>query len=240
MKWIVIAILLASVSANVLLWNTSQSLRKEKARLMVIEQEATLLRDQVAEVERLRTANQEVEKLRRDNQELARLRNEARQFREQAPEMEKLRNQTAELTRQLAEARQSLNTQQQSSKNQIAAVMADQASAQEKARSVQCINNLKQLALAARLFANDNNEAFPPDILAMAEAIANPKILVCPSDPLKVAVEDWQQFNPSQVSYQFLLPNASAAAEPNRILFQCLVHGNVAHADGSAQMAQKP
>lgn len=240
MKWIVIVMLLASVSANVLLWNRSQSLRKEKSRLMVIEQEANLLRDQVAEVEKLRTANQELEKLRRDNQELARLRNEARQFRDMAPEMEKLRNQTAELTRQLAETRQSLSTQQQSSKNQLAAAMADQASMQEKARSTQCINQLKQLALAARIFANENNETFPPDILAMAEEIANPRILVCPADPLKMPVEDWQQFNPSQVSYQFLLPNASAAAEPNRILFQCLVHGNVAHADGSAQIVQKP
>jgi hypothetical protein len=74
----------------------------------------------------------------------------------------------------------------------------------------------------------------------MHNELPSPKILVCPSDPGRIPVEDWQQFNPALVCYQYLLPNAPEAGDPARILAQCLIHGHVVLADGSAQKAPKP
>jgi prepilin-type processing-associated H-X9-DG protein len=36
------------------------------------------------------------------------------------------------------------------------------AKAKERAQTIQCVNNMKQLSLAVRLYSNDNNDRFPP------------------------------------------------------------------------------
>ena len=43
------------------------------------------------------------------------------------------------------------------------------AKAKSKAQSISCVNNLKQLGLAARIYANDHNDVYPPDIPSMKE-----------------------------------------------------------------------
>src|SRR6266545_1090954 len=44
------------------------------------------------------------------------------------------------------------------------------AKAKEKAQSINCVNNLKQLGLAALVYSTDHNGVYPPDFLSMKES----------------------------------------------------------------------
>ena len=97
------------------------------------------------------------------------------------------------------------------------------------------MNNLKQVALAARLWAADHNEKFPPDFITMSNELITPKILVCNGDSSRTKAADWSNFHPSQnVTYEFVAPGASAT-DPQAVIFRCPIHGNVAFGDGSVQ-----
>lgn len=88
------------------------------------------------------------------------------------------------------------------------------AKAKQKAQRANCINNLKQIGIAFRLFANDNNGRFPWKVpvtdggsqdpnnqrtfvhfMAVTNEVGSPKILACPSDGQKSVVQDWNLFN---------------------------------------------
>jgi prepilin-type N-terminal cleavage/methylation domain-containing protein len=85
------------------------------------------------------------------------------------------------------------------------------ASAKERARRIQCLNNLKQAALGIKLFAQEQEGFYPwhtspteggtygpqageawRNFLAASNDLETPKILVCPSDrATKATVRDW-------------------------------------------------
>jgi hypothetical protein len=108
------------------------------------------------------------------------------------------------------------------------------AKAKGRAQTISCVSNLKQIGLAAKLWSNDHTNMFPPNFSSMSNELFSPKILVCPGDN-KIAVENWQQFNEKlNVTYEYLEPDAKDD-DPQKIIFRCPIHGNIALADGSVQ-----
>jgi type II secretory pathway pseudopilin PulG len=59
------------------------------------------------------------------------------------------------------------------------------AKAKERAQTIQCVNNMKQLSLAVRLYSNDNNDRFPPAATwcdaILADTGGSTKIFQCPA-----------------------------------------------------------
>lgn len=108
------------------------------------------------------------------------------------------------------------------------------AKAKEKAMSIRCINNMKQFSLAARFWAENHNDVFPPDSLSMSNELSTPIILFCPADTNRVVVKSWAAFSPANSTYEYLIPSAAdAAREPQRVLSRCPIHGHVGICDGA-------
>jgi hypothetical protein len=107
----------------------------------------------------------------------------------------------------------------------------------ERAQSIRCVNHLKQLGLAVRVWANDNDDEFPPTTLSMTNELVTPKVLVCPSDESRTAALDWASYGPGNLSYEFLAPGPGKhLVDVMRIMWRCPVHGHVTLCDGSVQM----
>ncbi len=84
-----------------------------------------------------------------------------------------------------------------------------------KSRRITCVSNLKQVGLAFRIWANDNEGKFPMAVstttngtmelnesgqvfrhfLAMTNEMSTPKILVCPEDTKRKRAESWIGFS---------------------------------------------
>lgn len=96
------------------------------------------------------------------------------------------------------------------------------ARAKAKSARVKCISNLKQVGLAFRMFANDNNEKFPwlvapadggsrdpanqaawRHFRVVSNEVNSPKVLACPSDTDRTVAGTWDVFvgNNSHLSY---------------------------------------
>lgn len=91
------------------------------------------------------------------------------------------------------------------------------AKAKAKAQRIKCVNNLKNVGLAFRIFATDNGDRYPMGIstneggsaefasptpasnaqmiwyhfAAMSNELSTPKIIVCPSDGAKTEATNW-------------------------------------------------
>lgn len=88
------------------------------------------------------------------------------------------------------------------------------AKAKAKAQRIKCVNNLKNVGLAFRIFATDNGDRFPMGIstneggsseyvganqalftykhfVAMSNELSTPKIIVCPADGDRIEATNW-------------------------------------------------
>jgi hypothetical protein len=113
-----------------------------------------------------------------------------------------------------------------------------ESSAPEAANRLTCMNNLKQLGLAARIYATDHNGAFPREAGLLSNEIHVTKVLVCPSDTSHEPAASWDEFRaPLHMTYEY----AGALAwvdQPQAVLFRCPIHGHVALGDGSVQQGR--
>ena len=108
------------------------------------------------------------------------------------------------------------------------------AQAREKAMSITCVNNLKQIGLAVRMWAMDHKDVFPSDFLSISNELNTPKILVCPGDTGRRAAATFGTFTDANCSYEFVAPLGNEN-EPNRVVTRCPIHGSVGLCDGSVQ-----
>jgi hypothetical protein len=159
------------------------------------------------------------------NQELDRLREEAARLRADVGRLEQLQTENTQLRAQLAQPVAS-----NLSPEDAEAI----AAAKERAQAIVCVNNLKQLGLAAKVWALDNQNIYPQHVLQMTNEMSTPKILVCPADTAHPAATDWSNWTTANMSYEFLAASGSDT-EPQRVMFRCPIHGSVTLCDGSVQ-----
>ncbi|MGC8886285.1 MAG: type II secretion system protein [Verrucomicrobiia bacterium] len=109
------------------------------------------------------------------------------------------------------------------------------AKAKAKAQRINCVNNLKQIALGFRFWSNDNGDKFPwmvdpndggargqaidRQYLVATNEIGTPKVCACPSDPNRSATVDWNLFagNANKYLSYFYSPEA-IETQPQMIL----------------------
>lgn len=114
------------------------------------------------------------------------------------------------------------------------------AEAKARAQAIACVNNLKQVGLAVRIYANDNHDVNPPDFLTMSNILNTPKILFCPGNTNHPPVKTWADFATTVSSYEYLAAGVTNTdCEPQRILTRCSSHNNIGLCDGSVQRVGK-
>jgi tetrahydromethanopterin S-methyltransferase subunit F len=168
---------------------------------------------------------------------------ELKELQKQSEELQKLRAKMAEIDKVLAE--QPVLAQENASlRAELSRLAANNpllspeyqdamAQARQKAERIKCVNNLKNVGLAARIWATDNGDKLPKDFLTMTNELSTPKILICPSDPARTqAIDTWEKFSASGTSYEMLAPEISETF-PGAIYVRCPIHNNVCRADGS-------
>ncbi|HAV65423.1 MAG TPA: hypothetical protein DCY13_23985 [Verrucomicrobiales bacterium] len=133
--------------------------------------------------------------------------------------------------------------------------------ARTKASSIACVNNLKQIGLAFRIWAQDNDGRFPPNFNSMSNELAVAKTLCCPEDKANVEralalfhsaglpseeegyyrsiAAAWAQWPINGGSYEMLGANLheDSPGIVNKIIARCRIHGHYGLGDGSVHQA---
>jgi hypothetical protein len=133
------------------------------------------------------------------------------------------------------------------------------SAAKAQAQEINCINNLKQVGTALRLWAGDNRGQYPfnvstnaggtfefcargPDgfdtnawrhFQVLSNELGTTKILQCPPDRSKSWAVDFVTFGAGNVSYQLRSGTNIAETHPEAVLVRCPVHGTEVLCDGS-------
>lgn len=92
--------------------------------------------------------------------------------------------------------------------------------ARAKAMEINCLSNLKQLGLAARMWARDNGESLPSGFDSIKDRVESEKVFYCPTS--------------HGVRYELVSPGCSTT-NPSVEFARCRIHNNVLLADGSAR-----
>jgi hypothetical protein len=122
-------------------------------------------------------------------------------------------------------------------------------------------NNLKEIALAFKMWAGDHNDQFPfnvsqaqggthelceqdsdgfeknpvPTFMVMSNELATTRILVCPNDKTKQAAADFASLTVNNISYQLRTGTNIDNYHPWEILAVDPINGLVLHCDGTVE-----
>lgn len=162
-----------------------------------------------------------------EQEEIARLKQQVTDLTAEISQLEHLRTENQKLRTQLTAQRNGFTVEETEAMQQ----------ARERAERIACINNLKQIGLAARIWGGDHGDAAPPDFLSMSNELNTPKILVCPSDTAHhVATTFFSNFTSANYTYEYLTSGSTNCFyEPTRVMALCPIHGSVLLCDGSVQ-----
>jgi len=137
--------------------------------------------------------------------------------------------------------------------------------AKGRAQEINCVNNLKQVGLAFKIWELDHQDEFPFNVSTnaggtaelaspgedgvdanavvhfqvLSNELATPKILVCPADTHKHAALTFDQLQPGNISYLLRSGTNISDAMPQEVLARCPVHGTVLHCDGGVMVVRK-
>jgi hypothetical protein len=134
-----------------------------------------------------------------------------------------------------------------------ARVVPQIAPARSQAQRIRCINNMKNIGLAFRIWAADHQDRFPFQASAnpsgqpgetgvlnsaqifqtLADELATPTILVCPSDPVKRPAKSFSSLQPANVTYEVETGPDVIGTNPGEVLARCPIHGTELLCDGS-------
>ncbi len=112
------------------------------------------------------------------------------------------------------------------------------SSAKGKAQEIHCLNNLKQVGLAARIYAMDNDGKLPGSWQQVTNELGVPGLLICPADPQHTPATGWSRVTDANISYPFY-GRGGTDSQTNRVLSICPVHGHVLLCDGSVFQHRK-
>ena len=221
------AILLACLIALTMQTLQMFDLRRENAALRASTARLDQLRQDHAELERLRAAARQAEGAQKEQEELEKLREEVGQLRAIAQELPALRAESQRLASERAEA---------AARAGVEAEVDPFAEAKQRSQRIQCISNIKQICLAAIVWAHDHKTAsLPADFLTMRNELSTPKILTCAADTARTRADDWEQFDGRSVTYELLLPAVLDARDTEVVYVRCPICNNVGMVDGSAR-----
>jgi hypothetical protein len=106
--------------------------------------------------------------------------------------------------------------------------------AKRYATSINCLNQMKNVAMAARLWAADHQERMPTNFVSFKQELSTPRVLRCPGDSRREVLIDWSSFTEDKASYEFASTNVLTDGASD-IYLRCRVHGHEARADGNAE-----
>jgi len=107
--------------------------------------------------------------------------------------------------------------------------------AKQRVPSINCVNNLRQIGLAARIWSSENSGRCPSGILVFTNELGSPAVLFCPANIGHQVSTNWDTFDWGQIDYEWI-PQANWD-NPTNICCKCRIHDNVAFVDGSVRQA---
>jgi len=137
--------------------------------------------------------------------------------------------------------------------------------ARAQAGRINCVNNLKQVGVAFRIWSRAHGYEFPFNVPAkyggslesctnavdgfdqnswrhfqvMASELKTPTILICPADSAKKPASDFKTLGSSNVTYQIRSGTNINETHPQEVLVRCPTHNIEVLCDGSVHQRPK-